>query len=148
MCFTVEKVTIPNPEGNFNDPFVFDIEFQCTKPLKKPVQWEIIYMGSTENDEKDQELRKVETFPVSVGISRVVFQAKHPDPKLIDLGDFPLTMVVLKGLYNGVEFFKSCWFVGNDEIPGDSYEGVDFSKITRTIDLKDPQVHTTQINWQ
>ena len=145
---SIDKVTICNPNGKFTDEIVFDIEFQCTKPMKIPVNWKVIYMGSADSHEHDQVTRSIDVGPTEVGVNRVVFRAKPPEAKKIPFDEFPLAMINLQAFYKEQEFFHACYFVSNEIGNATTLEELDLSTVVREIDTNQPTIHTYQINWQ
>ena len=73
-----------NPtEATFNDPFQFEITFECTDNLAEDIEWKVIYVGSAEDQEHDQELEAIMVGPLPVGASRFLsaldaFELKYP----------------------------------------------------------------------
>ena len=149
MSISIDKVTVCNPVAKFTDEIVFDIEFQCTKQMKTPITWKVIYLGSADSHEHDQVLRTIDVGPTEVGINRVVFRAKPPSIDLIPFDEFPLAMFNVRATYKDQEFFQVCYFVSNDPPPeATSFEGLDLTQIPREIDVQNPTIHSYQINWQ
>ena len=50
MC---NVVVLDNP-SQFNNPFQFEITFECIEDLPEDLEWKIIYVGSAESEEFDQ----------------------------------------------------------------------------------------------
>ena len=48
-------VVLDNP-SHFNNPFQFEITFECIEDLPEDLEWKIIYVGSAESEEFDQVL--------------------------------------------------------------------------------------------
>ena len=46
-------VVLDNP-SQFNNPFQFEITFECIEDLPEDLEWKIIYVGSAESEEFDQ----------------------------------------------------------------------------------------------
>ena len=46
-------VVLDNP-SHFNNPFQFEITFECIEDLPEDLEWKIIYVGSAESEEFDQ----------------------------------------------------------------------------------------------
>ena len=107
-------VVLDNP-SQFNNPFQFEITFECIEDLPEDLEWKIIYVGSAESEEFDQVLDTVYVGPVPEGrhmfvfqvkfldsISRAVFyrklfvsQANPPNPEKIPVADLVGVTVVL-----------------------------------------------------
>ena len=145
---TIDKITICNPDAKFTDEIILDIEFQCSKPMKTPVTWKVIYMGSGDSHEYDQIMRSIDVGPTEVGINRVVFRAKPPKAELIPFDELPLAMINIKAFYKDQEFFRACYFVSHEIGNASSLEELDLSTVIRQIESDNPTIHTFQINWQ
>ena len=66
-------VVLDNP-SQFNNPFQFEITFECIEDLPEDLEWKIIYVGSAESEEFDQVLDTVYVGPVPEGRHMFVFQ--------------------------------------------------------------------------
>ena len=70
-------VVLDNP-SQFNNPFQFEITFECIEDLPEDLEWKIIYVGSAESEEFDQ---------VSDGNTRYdedVETIRHQHPRILD----------------------------------------------------------------
>ena len=66
----VNDVQVLNPTGAaFTDNFQFEITFECTAELKEDIEWKVVYVGSAEDQNHDQELEAIMVGPLPVGKS-------------------------------------------------------------------------------
>lgn len=96
---TISFINVKNSQCMFCDPFIFEIRFECCKELddglflllsfsrthhlsnhpicwfvRTDLEWKLVYVGSAENEQYDQELEDVFVGPVNVGTNQFVFQ--------------------------------------------------------------------------
>lgn len=73
---------LDNP-SRFTNPFQFEIAFECIAPLQEgswlkfeiiDLEWNLIYVGSAEDEKYDQILDTILVGPIPVGINKFVFQ--------------------------------------------------------------------------
>ena len=73
-------VVLDNPTA-FTNPFQFEVTFECLQQLEDDLEWKVTYVGSAEDETKDQVLEEVLVGPVPMGVNRFVLQADaagHP----------------------------------------------------------------------
>mmetsp|Transcript_11446 Transcript_11446/g.19030 ORF Transcript_11446/g.19030 Transcript_11446/m.19030 type:complete len:303 (+) Transcript_11446:125-1033(+) len=107
-------VVLDNPT-QFTNPFQFEITFECLQDLSEDLEWKVIYVGSSESSEYDQDLEEVLVGPVTAGCHKFVLQADAPDPTLM----FPhsplgITVVLITCSYRDHEFVRIGYYVNND----------------------------------
>jgi len=147
----VNVVVLDNP-CPFNNPFQFEITFECIEDLKEDLEWKLIYVGCAENEEYDQILDTVYVGPVPEGRHMFVFQADHPDINKINLNDaVGVTVVLLTCCYRGQEFVRVGYYVNNEysdpELKENPPTNPDFTKLTRNILASCPRVTRFKIEW-
>lgn len=146
MSINVENVVVVQPKGMFSDPIIFDIEFECTVAIPTAIRWEVIYVGSATSHDYDQKLADVYVGPIEVGILRFVLKTDPPEMSKIPPEELPLTVVMLRALYNDHEFIRIGYYVSNTP-PDDAGENLDPNTVERQILEEDMTVHATQIKW-
>uniref|UniRef100_A0A0D9WJH4 t-SNARE coiled-coil homology domain-containing protein n=1 Tax=Leersia perrieri TaxID=77586 RepID=A0A0D9WJH4_9ORYZ len=105
---------LDNPTA-FLNPFQFEISYECLIPLDDDLEWKLIYVGSAEDENYDQQLESVLVGPVNVGTYRFVLQADPPDPSKIREEDIiGVTVLLLTCSYMGQEFMRVGYYVNND----------------------------------
>lgn len=52
------------------------VTFECLSELKDDLEWKVVYVGSAEDDQHDQELENVFVGPVPVGTNKFVLQVR------------------------------------------------------------------------
>eukprot|EP00523_Entomoneis_sp_CCMP467_P013897 CAMPEP_0168796524 /NCGR_PEP_ID=MMETSP0725-20121227/16808_1 /TAXON_ID=265536 /ORGANISM="Amphiprora sp., Strain CCMP467" /LENGTH=207 /DNA_ID=CAMNT_0008847659 /DNA_START=273 /DNA_END=896 /DNA_ORIENTATION=+ len=62
----VNMVVLDNP-CNFQNPFQFEITFECLQELQDDLEWKVLYVGSAHDATKDQVLDEILVGPVPVG---------------------------------------------------------------------------------
>lgn len=142
----VENVVVVQPKGMFNDPIMFDIEFECAVAIPSSIRWDVIYVGSATSHDFDQELATVFVGPIEVGMNRFVLRADPPVIAKIPPEDLPLTVVMVKAYYNDQEFIRIGYYVQNTP-PDDAGDSPDPMTVERHILTDDTTVHQSQIKW-
>lgn len=130
---------------------IFSVYF-LSLTLLKDLDWKVVYVGSAEEQTKDQVLEEVSVGPVPVGISKFVFQAPAPDPSLISDGDLiGVTVVLVTCSYHDHEFVRVGYYVNNEYTEpyeeGTLPSPIEISKIERNILAAEPRVTRFAIDW-
>jgi len=112
----VTNVEVKNNPSKFTDPLVFDITFEAIAPgIKEELEWKLIYVGSADKSECDQELDSVFVGPVSVGKNKFTFEAPAADFSKIPRQDIlGVTVILLTCSYKGSEFIRIGYYVNNE----------------------------------
>jgi len=144
-------VVLDNP-SHFNNPFQFEITFECIEDLPEDLEWKIIYVGSAESEEFDQVLDTVYVGPVPEGRHMFVFQANPPNPEKIPEADLVgVTVVLLTCSYRSAEFIRIGYYVSNDytdpEMKENNPSPPQWDKLQRNILATNPRVTKFKINW-
>ncbi|ETO30892.1 hypothetical protein RFI_06229 [Reticulomyxa filosa] len=156
MSIQITNVKVLSNPSKFTDPFKFLITFDCVAPgIKGDLEWKLVYVGSADNEDKDQELDSVFVGPVHVGKSQFVFEAPAPDVTKIPQADLlDVTVILLTCSYNGQEFIRIGYYVNNeyndsieDSASTDKTKSIDVGKISRFILQDKPRVTRFVINW-
>lgn len=66
-CINVTACRVLNNPAPFATPLQFECEFECISPLTDDLEWKMIYVGSAEDEQHDQELESVLVGPVEMG---------------------------------------------------------------------------------
>merc|ERR1712093_706228 len=117
---TMSSVNITNVQvldnpAKWPAPLQFEITFECLTPLQEDLEWKVIYVGSAENVQYDQELESVMVGPVPVGVNKFVLQTEPPDHTKIPQSDLlGVTVVLLKCYYRSSEFLRVGFYVNNE----------------------------------
>ena len=159
-CINVNACRVLNNPAPFATPLQFECEFECRSPLKDDLEWKLIYVGSAEDEQHDQELESVLVGPVEMGINRFIFQGDCPDPSLIPKEDVVgVTVVLVTCSYNDQEFIRIGYYVQNEwtnpawnppdgSPPEDILSGpIDVSMVQRNILSDKPRVTRFHICW-
>ncbi len=84
-------------------------------PCHTELEWKLIYVGSAEDEQYDQELDSVLVGPVSLGRNKFVFQVPGPDLTRIPERDLlEVTVILLTCSYKEKEFIRIGYYVNND----------------------------------
>ncbi|XP_067877034.1 histone chaperone asf1b-B [Heterodontus francisci] len=145
-------VVLDNPSP-FNNPFQFEITFECIEDLPDDLEWKIIYVGSAESEEHDQVLDSVLVGPVPAGRHMFVFQADAPNASLIpDADAVGVTVVLITCTYRDQEFIRVGYYVNNEYTDPELKENPpmkpDYAKLQRNILASNPRVTRFHINWE
>ncbi|KNZ60944.1 histone chaperone ASF1 [Puccinia sorghi] len=96
---------LENP-AKFTDPYRFKITFECIAPLEDDIEWKLIYVGSPQTTDKDQELDTCMVGPVP---------AAAPDPRQIPTNDIVgVTVILLTASYKSKEFVRVGYYVNTE----------------------------------
>eukprot|EP00158_Paraphelidium_tribonemae_P000836 Partr_v1_DN23521_c0_g1_i1_m14190 putative ASF1 anti-silencing function 1 homolog len=145
----VEILDNPAP---FLNPVQMEITFECIAPLEEDLEWKIIYVGSADSAQHDQELDSIMVGPVPLGVNKFVFQAPHPNPERIPATDaVGVTVLILACSYFGREFVRVGYYVNNEyeseEMRAEPPEKPLFDKLVRSILADKPRVTRFPIAW-
>ncbi|CCI44975.1 hypothetical protein ABG067_003501 [Albugo candida] len=153
MAFvTLTNITVLANPTAFTNPFQFEVTFECAHALEDDLEWKITYVGSAEDESRDQVLEEVLVGPVPVGTNKFVFQSEPPNPEMIpDCDKIGVTVVLLTCSYRSKEFVRVGYYVNNDYADPLMLENppstVDVSKLQRNILADKPRVTRFPIDW-
>nr|CCA20191.1 histone chaperone ASF1like protein putative [Albugo laibachii Nc14] len=153
MAFvTLTNITVLANPTAFTNPFQFEVTFECAHALEDDLEWKITYVGSAEDESRDQVLEEVLVGPVPVGTNKFVFQSEPPNPDMIpDCDKIGVTVVLLTCSYRSKEFVRVGYYVNNDYADPLMLENppptVDVSKLQRNILADKPRVTRFPIDW-
>ncbi|CAO3677241.1 unnamed protein product [Rhizopus stolonifer] len=142
---------LDNP-SSFNNPFQFEITFECNAPLDNDLEWKMVYVGAAETSEYDQVLDSILVGPIPTGINKFVFAADAPKVELLPKKDLlEVTVVLLSCFYREKEFVRVGYYVNNeytDEVLRESPpEEAIIEKLQRNILADKPKVTRYTIDW-
>lgn len=148
----VVNVRVLDNPSPFNNPFQFEITFECIEDLQEDLEWKIIYVGSAESEEYDQTLDSVFVGPVPEGRHMFVFEADSPDPNKIPIQDaVGVTVVLLTCSYRGKEFIRVGYYVNNSYMDPELTENPPaapiYDQLQRNILATNPRVTRFKIEW-
>mmetsp|Transcript_27382 Transcript_27382/g.64674 ORF Transcript_27382/g.64674 Transcript_27382/m.64674 type:complete len:210 (-) Transcript_27382:194-823(-) len=151
-CVTVTNVTVLDNPARFENPFQFEIEFECIAPIPDDIEWKLTYVGSAESDDYDQLLDSVDVGPMQVGPYKFVFQAEAPDPRRIPTHDIlGVTVILLSCFYHEKEFIRIGYYVNTEydapELMEAPPEQILYERLVRNILVDKPRVTRYQIDW-
>jgi len=93
----------------------FQIEFECLGELEEDLEWKVTYVGSAEDQTRDQVLEEVMVGPVPQGVSKFVLTAEAPSVNLIPMKDLVgVTVVLITCSYREKEFVRIGYYVNNE----------------------------------
>jgi histone chaperone ASF1 len=75
------NITVHGNPAKLLTPFQFEVTFECTATLDDDLEWRVIYVGSAESSDHDQELDNVLVGPVPVGTNKFVLHVRKPDKR-------------------------------------------------------------------
>lgn len=112
----------------------------------------MIYVGSAESEEYDQELDSCMVGPVPVGVNSFEFEAEAPSPEKIPASDLlGVTVILLTASYRDAEFIRVGYYVNNaydtEEMRENPPEEVQLDKVNREVLASKPRVTRFNINW-
>ncbi|KAL7578805.1 hypothetical protein ACA910_016026 [Epithemia clementina (nom. ined.)] len=147
-------VVLDNP-CNFENPFQFEITFECLQELEDDLEWKVLYVGSAHDAAKDQVLDEILVGPVPVGINKFVLQADAPSPQQLPPDEIVgVTVVLVTCSYKEREFVRVGYYVNNEllghddpDTPPPPYPQLDLSQVQRQILADKPRVTKFPIQW-
>lgn len=112
-----------NNQAHGGDPFcahsVEKIEFECLGELEDDLEWKVTYVGSAEDQTRDQILEEVMVGPVPMGLSKFVLTADAADTQSIPMTDLVgVTVVFITCSYREKEFVRIGYYVNNEIYSG------------------------------
>ena len=132
-------------------------------------EWKVIYVGSAESSEYDQELESIMVGPIPKGINKFIFevrascwfvfrfadeceQAPSPDPSKIPMNDIiGVTVILLTCSYLSREFVRVGYYVNveyrDEELKENPPTQIQFENLARNILADKPRVTRFPINW-
>merc|ERR1711933_360907 len=146
------SIEVLNNPATFTSSFKFQITFDCVTKLEKELEWKLVYVGSADNEDNDQELDSILVGPVRVGKNRFIFEAPPPNASTIPEDDLlDVTVILLTCSYKEQEFIRIGYYVHNEyeeEIdPKSNKMNIIPQKITRNILADKPRVTRFAIAW-
>lgn len=83
--------------------------------LEEDLEWKVTYVGSAEDQTRDQVLEEVMVGPVPQGVSKFVLTAEAPSVQLIPVKDLVgVTVVLITCSYREKEFVRIGYYVNNE----------------------------------
>ncbi|EKM52647.1 uncharacterized protein PHACADRAFT_261222 [Phanerochaete carnosa HHB-10118-sp] len=148
---TIRNVEFLNNPARFLDAYRFRVTFECIAELPDDVEWKLIYVSSSGNEELDQELDECLVGPVPVGVNAFEFAGSPPDPTKIPSEDvLGVSALILTGSYKGQEFVRVGYYQNTEYDSEDLRENpppqILFDRLIRDINNK-PRVTRFQIKW-
>mmetsp|Transcript_18840 Transcript_18840/g.42103 ORF Transcript_18840/g.42103 Transcript_18840/m.42103 type:complete len:155 (-) Transcript_18840:1781-2245(-) len=151
-CVNITNISVLDNPARFENPFQFEVAFECIAPLDDDIEWRLVYVGSAESDQHDQLLDSVLVGPMQVGGYKIVFQADAPDARRIPPHDLlGVTVILLSCFYKEKEFIRVGYYVNSEydtpELNEAPPEQPIYERIQRNILADKPRVTRYQIDW-
>eukprot|EP01068_Selenidium_serpulae_P018298 Selendium_serpulae@DN6448_c0_g1_i17.p1 len=149
----VTHVEVGKNPAPLTENFQLGVVFECLENLQEDLEWRLIYVGTPNSNEWDQELDCVALGPVKRGALRFQFDAPAPDFSKIPKEDInEITVVLLTGSYRNQEFIRIGWYVHNvytdPELQNSPPDEPQIDKMERKILTDDPRVTRFNIDWE
>ncbi|GMH40005.1 hypothetical protein BSKO_07909 [Bryopsis sp. KO-2023] len=149
---TVTAVNVLNNPAPFTAPLEFEVHYEAFQDLEEDVEWKLVYVGSADSENQDQELESVLVGPVMSGKYKFVFQADAPDPSKIPKDDLVgLTAVLLSCSYREQEFLRIGYFVRvefeDEKLKEDPPANPKVEQLQRNLLESDPRITHYAIDW-
>lgn len=129
--------------------------FECIAELKDDLEWKLIYVSSSGDEQHDQELDDCLVGPVPIGVNAFTFEGTPPEPHKIPVDDvMGVAALILTGSYNDQEFVRVGYYQNteydNEEMLAREAEKpirpIAWDRLVRDI-AKNPRVTRFQIKW-
>ncbi|PVV04607.1 hypothetical protein BB560_000894 [Smittium megazygosporum] len=148
----ITNINVLQTCAQFQEPYKFEITFECLSELDDDLEFKLIYVGSADDEKLDQELDSILVGPVPVGVNRFVFETDPPDVSKIPEEELlGITVVLLTCSYKNKEFVRVGYYVNNEynteELRETPPERPVLEKIYREILANKPRVTRFPINW-
>lgn len=145
-------IEVLNNPAKFSDSYEFEITFECLEPLKEDLEWKLIYVGSSNSLDHDQELDSILVGPIPVGINKFIFKADPPSHELIPVNELiSVTVILLSCSYSDREFVRVGYYVNNEydteELRENPPAKVLIDHVVRNILAEKPRVTRFNIVW-
>jgi len=150
---SITGVEVTKTIDNFLTPFSFKIAFNCMEELPGDLEWNLIYVGSSESSEFDQTIDTVSVGPIPAGNHEFDFETEGTvNPKHIQDGHLlGPTVIILNASYNEQEFVRVGYYINVaydvPEMNENPPTQVDYSHLMREILASEPRVTRFKINW-
>lgn len=150
---SITDVQVVNPVSKFEDLMDFKISINCMEELPGVLEWNLIYVGSSDSPAYDQVVDSVSVGPIPPGNHEFNFSSENQvDPKRIQEGHLlGPTVCILNASYNDQEFVRVGYYVNifyeSQEMNENPPAVVDFSLLRREILSSEPRVTRFKINW-
>jgi histone chaperone ASF1 len=168
----VVNMTVLDNPTNFQNPFSFEITFECLQELDDDLEWKVIYVGKAEDSKSDIVLDEILVGPVPVGMNKFLLQADAPTVgggrassscrRLDEDHVLGVTVVLVTCSFREREFVRVGYYV-NNEYTGEYADGsgggehgggappppkpLDLNLVTRQILADKPRVTKFPIPW-
>jgi len=151
-CVNVVNVAVLDNPARFDNPFQFEVTFEILSPITDDLEWKLIYVGSAESEEHDQEIDSVLVAPQGVGPYKFVFQGDPPNARDIPTQDLlGVTVILLSCHYHDKEFIRIGYYVNTEydtpELNDAPPEQPLYERLVRNILAEKPRVTRYQIDW-
>ncbi|KAJ1530144.1 Histone chaperone asf1 [Nowakowskiella sp. JEL0078] len=165
------NINILNNPSSFLSPFTFEITFEVLENLQEgylflhvkfnseeftlfalDLEFKVIYVGSAEKSDFDQELESVLVGPVPLGDNQFILTTEPPNPENIPKEDIlGVTVVFLSCLYKSKEFVRVGYYSNTEyEDPAlneNPPSKIDYSILKRLILADKPRLTRFSIPW-
>jgi len=147
----IANVELKNPVAKFSDNIEMDISFECMEQIEADLDWELVFVGSSDDSANDQVLESVAVGPVKVGSNKFTLSAPAPNINKIAAADLlDCTLLLLKCSYKGQLFVQVGYFVNNQYSEKELQENPPsepvVEKLVRELSST-PRVTTFPIDW-
>ena len=149
----ITNVEVLNPTTPFQELMQFKISINCLQHLPGELEWNLIWVGSSDSSEYDQIVDSVSVGPIPPGNHEFEFYAENPiDPTRIREGELVgPTVVLINACYNQQEFVRVGYYVNvfydNQEMQENPPAVVQLDKLVKEILHTEPRVTRFKINW-
>jgi len=109
----VNNIAVLNNPTGFQNPFSFEITFECLQELEDDLEWKVLYVGKAADCNSDLVLDEVLVGPVPVGINKFILEADPPAQKALGDELLGVTVVLVTCSYREREFVRVGYYVNN-----------------------------------
>jgi len=150
---SITGVEVNNVIDSFLSPFSFKIAFNCMEELPGELEWNLVYVGSSDSADYDQTIDSVSVGPIPTGNHEFDFLTEGAvNPQHIKDGHLlGPTVIILNASYNDQEFVRVGYYINVaydvEEMNENPPAQVDFNHLKREILATEPRVTRFKINW-
>ncbi|CAK9786161.1 histone chaperone ASF1 [Cutaneotrichosporon oleaginosum] len=151
----IRNIELINNPAKFDEDYHFKIKFEAIAPLAEDLEWRLIYVGSANTEDFDQELDSCMVGPIPQGVNAFDFIAPAPKHSLLPSVDaediLGVTVIIITASYRDKEFVRVGYYVNTyyeDEVLKENPpKQVLWDQLYRNVLIEKPKVTRFQNPW-
>ncbi|BEI84118.1 hypothetical protein CcaverHIS002_0407220 [Cutaneotrichosporon cavernicola] len=151
----IRNIELINNPAKFDDDYHFKIKFEAIAPLVEDLEWRLIYVGSANSEDFDQELDSCMVGPIPAGVNAFDFVAPAPKHNLLPSVDaeevLGVTVIIITASYRDKEFVRVGYYVStyyeDEALKENPPKQVIWEQVHRNVLIEKPKVTRFQNPW-